>query len=213
MNHPDRLTIDEIVLQEIQASSVILKIAVRGKSFFAGDIALKKAVEVKKLVDDFIDEGIKEVDIRVKDIVSESDTNLLNKSSSVIYHLNVKLRDFEKLNAVLGILSNCKHANLEKLDWQFKDDWERRQKWIEQALQSAYQRAERMATVLGVGLEGVYDCRVSDIHNNWHRFDDFYAAKAKGSYTDDSSPLSEWQKRGVEVIIEFRLSPFKSGSF
>lgn len=85
MTDRNQITVEEIVIFELKASSVVLNVSVKGTSYFADDVAIKKAKEVSALVDAFKELGIPEEEIRLTNVIADSQSGIISKTSSAKY--------------------------------------------------------------------------------------------------------------------------------
>jgi uncharacterized protein YggE len=153
ISDPGRLTVEEAVLREVKASSAVMHVTVKGSSYFAADVAMKKAKEVSALLDAFRELGILESDVRLKNVVAESESGILSKTSSARYNLSVKCRDMEKLSDALAIVTGGKSTQLHKLDWQFLENREEKLESIRRAFSAAKETAACIAEALGASMD------------------------------------------------------------
>lgn len=228
--HRDRIVVEEMVTYELRASSAVLSVSVKGTSFFADDAAMKKAKEVATLIDALKEVGIPEAEIRLRNVVAESQSGIISKSSSAKYQLSVKCADLERLSETLAIITSAKNCELHKLDWRFSDDREVKLKQLEQVFSAARETGECIAKSLGVQIEGVQDC----IFEEYIICDDHYAptqsvgmvkkmSTASASDFEEAPlfsrmraagpvplPSGQWQKQGIKARVIFHVS--KNGS-
>lgn len=154
----DKIVVEEVIIYELKASSVVLHVSVKGSSYIADDMALKKAKEVSTLVESLIALGIPEQEIRLKNVVAETQSGIISKSSSAKYHLSIKLRDFEKLSETLSAVTSAKSCELSSIEWKFREDRQKKLENLAKVFASAKETAECIAAALGVTIKGVHHC-------------------------------------------------------
>jgi len=85
MEQPDTITIETLEKADVFADSVDLYTKIKGKSFFNGDEAFKKAREVRDLVEELTSFGILEGDILLESVHAHASKGIIGKSSSATY--------------------------------------------------------------------------------------------------------------------------------
>jgi uncharacterized protein YggE len=99
---------------------------------------------------------------RNKNIVADTESRILTKSSSARYYLTVKCRPTDKISDVMNILSSGSNIQMQDLEWNFREDRQRKLEWIREACAAAKETAQCMAEVSGVNISSVYHCAVND---------------------------------------------------
>jgi uncharacterized protein YggE len=152
---PDTIRISASHLDEVPATHADVFVTIKGSSLVSGGEALKKAKEVKEMVEALTGAGLPAEDIRLQSIHTENTGGPLLKSSSATYRLRLRCNELEKIPDLLGAITAQKNATFERVDWKYPDE-EAREKGMEQALQKAHARAGKVAAQLGVKLLGIY---------------------------------------------------------
>lgn len=152
---PDTIHISSARREEIAASHADLFATVRGSSVVSGNEAMKKAKEVSALVDELTQAGVAAEDIHLQGIHVETSSGVILKSSSAIYRLRIHCRTLERMPGLLDILGTQKNAALERIAWRY-DDESAREAGLGSAIEAAKSKAEKIATALGVTLQGIY---------------------------------------------------------
>ena len=116
---------------------------------------MKKAKEVKELVEQLTGAGLAAEDIHLQSIHTENTSGPVLKSSNATYRLRLRCNKLEKVPDLLGVITAQKNATFERVDWKYADE-EAREKGMEQALRKAHARAGKVAGQLGVKLLGIY---------------------------------------------------------
>jgi uncharacterized protein YggE len=213
-----RLIVEETILIEVKASSAVLHVTVKGSSYFAADEAMKKAKEVSALLDALRELGIPEHEIRLKNVVAETESGILTKTSSARYNLSIKVRDMEKLSDTLGIVTGGKNVQLHKLDWLFLEDREVKLDCIRRAFAAVKQTAESIVVALGASISAINDCSYTEFTVT----EQDYGPRAIGTGAEMMSkmntvrqyevatpgpelPAQQWQRQGVRAKVVFQV--------
>lgn len=217
MTDRNQITVEEIVIFELKASSVVLNVSVKGTSYFADDVAIKKAKEVSALVDAFKELGIPEDEVRLTNVIADSQSGIISKTSSAKYYLTVKCRDLDKLADALAIVTGGKNCELHRLDWQFRTDREKKLEEIAKVFSAAKETGECIASALGVVIEGVIDSKfegftVPDaqpgiVSNTAYLKMNTVASESSRARVDaePSLPSGQWQKQGFKAKVIFQV--------
>lgn len=153
---PDTIKISASHKEEIFANRVDLFVTVRGSSLIGGNEAMKKAKEVRQLVEALTSFGLSPEAIQLQGVRIESSSGALLKSSSATYRLKVTCEKLDQLPELLDIVASQKNASLERVQWKYPEE-AGRERALEQALEKAKSKAEKVAASLGVKMLGVYD--------------------------------------------------------
>ena len=152
---PDTIRISASHREEVPATHADLFVTVKGSSLVSGGEAMKKAKEVKELVEQLTGAGLAAEDIHLQSIHTENTSGPVLKSSNATYRLRLRCNKLEKVPDLLGVITAQKNATFERVDWKYADE-EAREKGMEQALRKAHARAGKVAGQLGVKLLGIY---------------------------------------------------------
>ena len=152
---PDTIKISASHREEILATYADLLVTVKGSSVVSGNEAMKKAKEVSALVEELTRAGVAAEDIHLQGIHVETASGAILKSSSAIYRLRLHCRTLERIPGLLDILGSQKNAALERIAWKY-DDESTRTAALTSAIEAAKSKAERVASSLGVKLQGIY---------------------------------------------------------
>ncbi len=164
MENPDRFGVNIEVERKIYANSLDMFVEIRGDSFFSGKEAIKKAREVKEMVQVLSQVGIDESMIELVGVRMEVSSGMISKSSSAMYRLRLHLTNLESLGDVLGAVAGRKNAAVLSLDWQYEAIDGIHDEMLSEAIAKAKKRAaficqELQLENLGVHLlsESFYD--------------------------------------------------------
>jgi len=152
---PDTIHVTASHREEIDATHADLFATVRGSSVVSGNEAMKKAKEVSALVEELTRAGVAAEDIHLQGVHVETSSGTILKSSSAIYRLRIHCRTLERIPALIDILGTQKNAALDRIVWKYDDD-SIRVAGLASAIEAAKSKAERVASSLGVKLQGIY---------------------------------------------------------
>jgi len=153
---PDTIKVSAFHREEIFASLANLYVTVKGSSLVSGNEAMKKAREVSQLVEALTRFGLSPDSIHLQGVRIETASGTLLKSSSAIYHLQVKMEKLDQLTGLLDIIAEQKNASLDRIEWKYPED-EARERGLESAIAKGKAKAGKVAAAMGVKLLGVYD--------------------------------------------------------
>jgi uncharacterized protein YggE len=164
MEQPDTITIQVTESDEILADSVDLFVTIKGKSFFTGEMAFKKAREVHELVDGLKGFGLSEEDILLQSVRADVSSGIIGKHSSATYRLRVRCRKLDELADIIGVITSQQNTTLAHMAWRYDSAEELRAKLLVKCLAKSKQKAEKVVSSLGVELQGVhtFDEQVAD---------------------------------------------------
>ena len=212
LSHPDQLTIWELYVENVAATAASLIVTVKGSSFITGDAAIKKAKEVAGLVEALGAAGLPEDKISLEYVRLQQTSGPVLKSSAAAYTLKLECEDLEKLSEILTVVTGAKNLVLDSLDWRYGDLAERKTKWIARALDQANTRAREAADVLGVKIEGVYDCQFDyiNVKEYGHRIDTPHAAPMEMTIRRQAfsigMQMQQREEKGIRVKVVYRIS-------
>jgi uncharacterized protein YggE len=217
MEQPDTITIEVIESNELLADSVDLFMTIKGKSFFTGEEAFKKAREVHELVNGLKDYGITEEDILLQNVRADISSGIIGKQSSATYRLRIRCRKVDQLADVLGIITSQQNTSLAHMAWRYSDAEEMRAKLLEKCLSKSKEKAEKVAASLSVELLGVHtfdeqvaDSELSVIHQP-------VAANSRGVFKarpmmkeELGLSVSHAKRITLNLTIKYRVSALKA---
>ena len=153
---PDTIKVSAFHREEIFATHANLYVTVKGSSVVSGNEAMKKAKEVTQLVEALTRFGLSPDAVQLQGVRLETSSGALLKSSSAVYHLKIKSDKLEQIAGLLDIIAEQKNASLSRIEWKYPED-AAREHGLELAIAKGKERAEKVATALGVKLLGVHD--------------------------------------------------------
>jgi uncharacterized protein YggE len=157
MEQPDTITIEVSDSDDVFADHADLLVTVRGSSLFTGQEALKKAREVRELVEGLTDSGLSETDILMESVRADVSSGITGQRSSANYQLRVRCRRLDELADVLGVITSQKNSDLSRIVWRYSDPEELQARLLEECLSKSKRKAELVAASLGVELLGVHE--------------------------------------------------------
>jgi uncharacterized protein YggE len=217
MKQPDTITIQVAEESELNADRADLFVTIKGRSLFTGQEALKKAGEVRELVEGLTDFGLQEEDILIQSIQADVSTGVIGKQSSATYRLRVRCRKLDDLADILGIITSQKNTTLDKIVWRYSEYEEFKATLLEQCLSKSMQKAARVAAALEVDLLGVYEF-YEEVHDpESGRYPQSLAAspraasEARSKLKDELGlSVSHAKRVTLKTTTKYRASRFKT---
>ncbi|HEY1015458.1 MAG TPA: SIMPL domain-containing protein [Herpetosiphonaceae bacterium] len=154
MSDPDIITVNAMHTEEIAANEADLLVTIRGSSLISSDSALRKAREVRQLVQALEALGVGEEAVELREVHADVHNGLLGTSSAQ-YNLKIRCERLEQLADLIGAVTALKQASLSAIQWRYPDDEAAQHRWLDLCLRQANERARVMAAALGVSLLGV----------------------------------------------------------
>lgn len=152
----DSITVHASASAEIAADQADLVVMVKGSSLFTGSAALQKAREVRQLVTELAQVGIEESAIMVLNVMAETSSSVIGKTSSATYQLSIRCTQLEQLADLLGVMTAQKNADLRAIIWRYPDAAPVQDDLLRRSLVRAQAKAQLMVAVLASTLDGVY---------------------------------------------------------
>jgi hypothetical protein len=205
---------------EVNASGADLMVTVEGASLFSGKEALRKAKELRRLIDALGRFGLDEDDIMVEGIEATSQAGLLTRSSSALYRLRIGCDQLELLADILEIITAQKTARLEQTLWRYDGLGQTRASLLGKCADEAARKATTIALTLGVALGPIHRLvelgAESSAHDPGHFFGEQAANETAGVPTavrrrtlKDELSFAIVNRRPVRVAVqaEFAIGP------
>lgn len=213
METPDLLKLTVSHLQEMVADRADVFVSIKGSSLIQGNMALKKAREVSQLVEALCTTGLSEDAIELQRASVDVGAGLLNKMSSANYQLRIRWPAVETLPNLLGVIASQKQVTLDSINWRFPDDPQEADRWTEQNIRRANEKARRMAAALGVRILGVHQIEENLIETGMAPIS-LIAMQGKASASRGSSvgredfgmDIVHRKTVIVQLVIAYRLS-------
>ena len=95
MDKPDTIAVNIELEQKVYASRADMYVEIKGDSFFSGNAALEKALEVRDLVAVLAAVPIEESHIQVVGITAEVSSGIIATSSSAVYRLRIEVASLD----------------------------------------------------------------------------------------------------------------------
>jgi len=214
---PDVIVITAKHEEDVSAERAVLFVTVQGTSLVTGRAALRKAAEVRSLVEALESCGISESDIGLEAVHAHVSSGLLGKSSSATYRLRVRCDQLNALPEILGAITSAKNSELDRLVWRYPESAEQQAQWLERCIRQANTKAEAAAAALGVRLVGVHrltEQLLEDADTGVRplgvaQFAAPQRARASAA-ADMGFDLTHHKRGGMRVTIEYRVEGFRS---
>jgi uncharacterized protein YggE len=156
MQKPDTLTVTTTHREEVRAHRADIYFSAKGSILVTTDAALKKTKEVAQVLHHLVGIGVKEEHISLRGVQGERNTPIIGSGNTASYLLRVHCPDLEKLPEILGTLTAQRNVVLDQLVWHFPDDPAAQAGWLAACLTGAREKAQQIATTMGVKLLGVH---------------------------------------------------------
>ncbi len=213
MDKPDTITVNIELEQKVYASRADMYVEIKGDSFFSGNAALEKALEVRALVVVLAGVRIEESHIQVVGITAEVSSGIIGRSSSAVYRLRIEVASLDMLADALGAVTSSKNASLTLLDWQYDGIEELHAKMLRQALRSAELRAALICRELNHTNLGVHSCteRLRDDQEKQLDMPQEFlgGVRRRAAVTKENLGLDVTHAKTVslDVRVEYRVQP------
>jgi len=213
---PDVIVITAKYEEDVSAERAVLFVKVEGSSLVTGRAALKKAAEVRNLVEALERCGLSESDIGLEGVHAQVSSGFLGKSSSAVYRLRVRCDELNALPEVLGAITSAKNSELERLVWRYPESAEQQAQWLGLAIAQAHTKARAAAAALGVRLVGVHRMteQLLDDQDKGERSRTMQVhyegmSRMRSSAPDMGFDLTHHKRAGMQVKVEYRVDGFE----
>lgn len=213
---PDTITVRIIAETELDADSADLTVVIEGSMVFSGNEALRKAKEVRELVESLRQVGLDEARIKLRSVEVNSQSFAIIKTSSAKYTLTIKTVCLEMLPAVLSAVAAHKGAHLSRLNWIYGGLKDVRSRLRRDALRDALAQAHQDAEVLGVDVLGIHElheeARGRDYNPEYIAADSMSSPGVRARHTgvELGFQLGNATTVSLDLRAEFRVSDFSS---
>jgi len=214
---PDVVVITARHEESVAADRAELLVTVQGSSLVTGRAALKKAKEVRALVEELERVGVSSREIHLLSVQAAVSSGLLSSSSSATYRLRIRCGDLERLPEILGAVTAAKNAHLDQVVWRFPRSAEQQARWLAAAIAWANVKANAAADALGTRVVGIHrlieEAREEDDRPGRLGGGVMLArARAPSEAVDLGFDLGNEKRMGVEVTIQYRVEGFSPPS-
>ncbi|MEM7624261.1 MAG: SIMPL domain-containing protein [Planctomycetota bacterium] len=151
---PPTISVAGEYFEEQVATSVRLQIDVIGSSLFSAHEAMKRAVELRELLEVLKAQGIDEDKFRLIDIRVDSRKGMFSRNSKVHYVMSVLVEAIDNLPDILIAITEPKHVSIDRMAWQYEDERDE-EAWIKQAFTVAKSKADLIVGQLGARITGI----------------------------------------------------------
>ena len=214
MENLDAFGVNIEVERKIYANSLDMFVEIRGESFFSGKEAIKKAREVKEMVQVLSQVGIDENKIELMGVRMEVSSGMIGKSSSALYRLRVHLTNLESLGDVLGAVTSRKNASVLSLDWQYEAIDGIHDEMLLEAIEKAKNRAALICRELHLENLGVHTFTENFYDNQESHLESlaggtpFMARKSREMTSEDLGlEVSHSKRISLSVRLECKVGP------
>ena len=152
---PDTITLTGQSTVEVAATHAHVFVSVRGASSFGADQALAKAREVVSLVAALQTVGIPPDRVELVGLATESRAGRIATATAAVYRLKVRTANLDQLPLVVDAVGTQRNAGIDRVEWRYPEN-AGRDEALSQALARARAKAEVVAGVLGVQLQGIH---------------------------------------------------------
>ena len=214
MENPDRIGVNIEVARKVYANSLDIFVEIKGDSFFSGKEAIKKAREVKEMVQALLQAGIDESMIELMGVRMEVSSGMISKSSSALYRLRLHLTNLDSLGDVLGAVTSRKNASVLSLDWQYEAIEGIHDEMLTEALAKAKKRAALICQELQIENLGVYTLS-EQFYNNQESHSSslsggtpFVTRKSREMTSEDLGlEVSHSKRISLSLQLEYKVGP------
>lgn len=216
MDDKNLITVTAEVEQTLNASSAKVFLRVSGQAFFSSNQALKKAEEVRTLVEKCEEIGIEESKFSLVNVHIETESGFIGKSTTARYDLIIDCQILERLGQLFQIVSISKNVKLHHISWIYDNLETVKQKTLEQAVKKSKETGLTICQSLDCQLNGVhkFSYQVDGIENDDYEFDKgIYSGSFSRAKYSAASAFSDWNFSNstllkVSVNVDFLVSGF-----
>jgi uncharacterized protein YggE len=212
------INVQEAATTTIYASGAKLTVCIKGQSFFTGEEAFKKAIEVANCVAELKQCGLSEHDIQILNVSTEVEIGMLTISSKASYHLQVNCESIEQLGRILSTISSQKNAKMTAISWQYSNLEQVKTDLLQTAVIETKKVAQSIANALAVTLVGVHKLsyKVSGLETEMQlkeskHFMDQEMDRSRRAPLDNLN-FSHTSKMVLTVSAEFMIDTFNQAS-
>jgi len=150
------LRISETATAEIEAVRAIVIINVTNEKIVFGNAAIAASEDLKTTINK-IQQISSEAEFETESVAIQTNSGIFGKNSTAEYTVKLKINDLEILGEVLGICAEAKKLKIKSLAWDYNEE-EQKLELIQQAIQKAKNKAEKMMAVIGYNVVGIRSC-------------------------------------------------------
>jgi uncharacterized protein YggE len=208
---PDVVVITARHEEIVAADRAELVVTVQGSSLVTGRAALKKAKEIRALVEELERCGVNPQEIHLDAVQATVSSGFLASSSSATYRLRISCPDLEKLPEILGAVTAAKNSRLDQVVWRYPRPAEQQARWLTAAIAWANTKAIAAAAALGTRVVGIHRLTEQSREGEEHLVRLGGAAarlRAPSEAVELGFDLGNEKRMGVEVTIEYRVEGF-----
>lgn len=192
-----------------------LHVNLKADRLFSGNAAFENAKELRRLVVALTAQGVPEDATSLQGATLDISAGLFTSSSSVMYRVRIRLEDLALLGGAIDAITECKHATLTWIDWDYRGG-DVPSTLLAECATRALAKARTLAAALGTELDGIHAVHEEELggpHVPVHR-SEFDVLPAKSSAMRARSvgnelaglDLAPTKKVGVCVRIACKIS-------
>lgn len=151
----DLITVHHSAEGTVEATGARIELVVHGQEFFAGREVFQKAKELQELVSAVKELGIEEDSFSVEDVRFESTSGFFSKSTRVLFRVSFFAK-VEQLSAVMARLAKAPNVEVPTVNWKYPELQKTQDELMEQCAAALKVKAEKLAGILGVTVQGVH---------------------------------------------------------
>lgn len=195
----------------VDADRAQLFVTVEGSSLVTGRAALKKAAEVRGLVEALAGAGVEADAIALEGVHAVMRSGFLGRSSSATYRLRIDCDDLSRLPDVLGAITGAKNATLGELAWRYPDSPEQQAQWLARCVEKANVKARAAAHAFGATIVGIHrmeEQSLDEPRSPHHLAAPGVAVRARmqsSASVDLGMELGHQKRSGLAVTVEYRV--------
>ena len=211
------ISVEENAERELSAASAKLHITITGQSYFSGNEAFKKALELKTLKEGLLALGYGDDQIHIRDVQLRGTSGFLSKSSAATYALELSCEDLDLLGPTLAEVASLKNADLGHIEWGYGDLDAIKRELVVEAAANAHALAENVAAASSMSVKGLHRFRygnpVAKPEDLGAAGGGFEVAVLRSAQPSAAAPgmdvlsLTNTMKVRVEIFAEYSVLP------
>jgi uncharacterized protein YggE len=132
-----------------------LHVDLKADRLFSGGAAFENAKELRRLVVGLTAQGIPEDATSLQGATLGVSAGLFTTSSSVMYRVRIRLEDLALLGGAIDAITECKHATLTSIDWDYRGG-DVASTLLAECAARALTKARSLAAALGTEIAGIH---------------------------------------------------------
>ncbi|MDX2091074.1 MAG: SIMPL domain-containing protein [Kofleriaceae bacterium] len=132
-----------------------IHVDLKADRLFSGDAAFENAKELRRLIVALTAQGIPEDAIALQGATLDISAGLFTTSSSVMYRARIRLEDLALLGGAIDAITECKHATLRWIEWDYRGG-DVTSALLAECAARALAKARTFAAALGTAIDGIH---------------------------------------------------------